>query len=289
MTPGTLLRLGRVSNLPTVWTNVLAALALAGETGFRAATVVLLVAMSLFYVAGMYLNDAFDAPRDARERPARPIPAGQAPRAAVFAMGFAALAAGIGLLAWSGGRMAGTAWPAAAVGGGLAVAIVVYDLWHKSNPFSPVFMGLNRLLVYVATGVAAAGALRVEVAGAGALLLCYVLGLTYAAKQEHLGRIGSLWPLLFLSAPFAAAAVYLPHASAFALVIVLAFLAWTVRAVGLLVGQRREVGRAVVSLIAGIALFDASVLAFARQPGAAALCVGAFALTLVLQRYVPGT
>ena len=72
----TYLRLGRVSNLPTVWTNVLAGIVLAGgplEPGTLAA---LVVALSLFYVGGMYLNDAFDRTIDARERPERPIPSG---------------------------------------------------------------------------------------------------------------------------------------------------------------------------------------------------------------------
>ena len=79
---GVWLRLGRVSNLPTVWSNVLAALALSGglsqAAGIPALHVALLAAaFSLFYVGGMYLNDAFDRHIDARERPQRPIPSGQ--------------------------------------------------------------------------------------------------------------------------------------------------------------------------------------------------------------------
>ena len=62
--PGTLLRLGRVSNLPTVWTNVIAATAIAGVDPLsgRSGSVLLavLLAMTLFYVGGMFLNDAFD-------------------------------------------------------------------------------------------------------------------------------------------------------------------------------------------------------------------------------------
>lgn len=73
---GVALRLGRVSNLPTVWTNALAGAALAGGEPWQAAMLPLLLALSLFYVGGMYLNDAFDRDIDARERPARPIPAG---------------------------------------------------------------------------------------------------------------------------------------------------------------------------------------------------------------------
>ena len=71
------LRLGRVSNLPTVWTNTLAGIVLAGGRIERCPhRCPLLVALSLFYIAGMYLNDAFDAGIDARERPERPIPVG---------------------------------------------------------------------------------------------------------------------------------------------------------------------------------------------------------------------
>ncbi len=71
----TLLKLGRVSNLPTVWTNVLAGTVLAAGTVQSWRTGLVLLAMSLFYVGGMYLNDYFDRAIDARERPQRPIPA----------------------------------------------------------------------------------------------------------------------------------------------------------------------------------------------------------------------
>ena len=54
------LRLGRVSNLPTVWSNVLTGLALVGALQPDASLLVLVLALSLFYVGGMYLNDAFD-------------------------------------------------------------------------------------------------------------------------------------------------------------------------------------------------------------------------------------
>jgi len=90
----TALRLGRVSNLPTVWTNALAGALLAGAAlGAELALAVL--AFSLFYTGGMFLNDAFDAPWDARERPERPIPSGAAGAREVFLWGFGMLAAAI--------------------------------------------------------------------------------------------------------------------------------------------------------------------------------------------------
>jgi 4-hydroxybenzoate polyprenyltransferase len=47
------IRLGRISNLPTVWTNVLAAIVLAGGGVGDPRFVLLLVALSLAYIAGM--------------------------------------------------------------------------------------------------------------------------------------------------------------------------------------------------------------------------------------------
>ena len=82
------LRLGRVSNLPTVWSNVLAALALAQALTSRPHVLVLALIFSGFYVGGMYLNDAFDREIDAAERPNRPIPSGQVSARAVFTLGF---------------------------------------------------------------------------------------------------------------------------------------------------------------------------------------------------------
>jgi 4-hydroxybenzoate polyprenyltransferase len=82
------LRLGRVSNLPTVWTNTLVGVMLAGASAFDPRVPALLVAMSLFYVGGMFLNDAFDREFDARS--SRPPNTRRPDRAsAVFGAGFA--------------------------------------------------------------------------------------------------------------------------------------------------------------------------------------------------------
>ena len=91
----TLLKLGRVSNLPTVWTNVLAGTVLAAGAvqGWRTGLVML--AMSLFYIGGMYLNDYFDRAIDATERPQRPIPAGDISAATVPCSGSGCLASAL--------------------------------------------------------------------------------------------------------------------------------------------------------------------------------------------------
>lgn len=276
------LRLGRVSNLPTVWTNTLAGIVLAGGAVGGALTAALLVAMSLFYVGGMYLNDAFDARIDALERPERPIPSGAVSARTVYGAGFAMLAAGAGLLFWAG------LWPGL---GGLALAgaIVLYNGHHKDNPLSPVLMGLCRVLVYVAVGLAFAVPPPAVLWLGAFLLLCYLIGLTYVAKQENLGEVKNLWPLLFLAAPVLYALLYAAGSVSSGVMFVL-FALWVGVALWFL--KRREPGdvpRAVVSLIAGIALLDAVLIAAAGAPGIAWLAVAGFVLTLALQRLVPGT
>jgi UbiA prenyltransferase family len=283
------LRLGRVSNLPTVWTNTATGIVLAGGALGGPATLPLLLALSLFYVGGMYLNDAFDARIDAIERPERPIPSGRVSARAVFAAGFAMLALGVLLLLWIGYGLAGTGpWPG--LGGvALAGAIVLYDWHHKANPLSPALMGLCRVLVYLAAGLAFAVPPPAILWLAALLLLCYLIGLTYIAKQENLGEVRNLWPLLFLAAPLIYALVHAPASPTGAVMFAL-FAIWVGVALWFLRRRRPgDVPRAVVSLIAGIALLDAVLIAAAGAPGIAWLAVAGFVLTLGLQRLVPGT
>ncbi len=280
--------LGRVSNLPTVWTNTLVGLALAGGAAGGARALPLLLALSLFYLGGMYLNDAFDAARDAVERPERPVPSGRVGRGTVFALGFAMLGGGLAVLLWLG--LAGGAgyWPAAS-GLALAAAILFYDWHHKNNPLSPLVMGLCRVLVYVTAGLSVAVPLPATLWLAAGALLCYLIGLTYIAKQENLGRVANLWPLGFLAAPLAYGAVLIADQPGAALPW-LALVAWTAMALWFL--RRRgpgDIPRAVVSLLAGICLLDAVLIAGAGAPALAAIAFLGFPVTVVFQRYVPAT
>ncbi|TCZ54251.1 hypothetical protein EXY23_23695 [Roseicella aquatilis] len=284
------LRLGRVSNLPTVWTNALAGVALAGGDPWQPATVALILGLSLFYVGGMYQNDAFDRDIDARERPSRPIPAGLVAANTVFAAGFGMILAGLAALlpaAWLAGAEAGGAM---LVGLGLGGTILFYNWQHKGNPLGPLLMGLCRVLAYVTAGLAVAGTLPATMLAACAVALSYLIGLTYIAKQETLGRVANLWPLAFLAAPLLYGFAVVP-ASGWPAALLLFGLATLIAAALALLWRRRpgDIPRAVVSLIAGVALLDALFLAARGELAAAALAVAAFALTLVLQRWVSGT
>jgi 4-hydroxybenzoate polyprenyltransferase len=281
------LRLGRVSNLPTVWTNVLAGAALAGVAPSAASAVLLGAAVSLFYIGGMFLNDAFDHAVDARERPERPIPSGLVSAREVFAAGFGMLAAGaVATLAHV--AMLGGSTAAVWAGVALAATIMLYNVWHKGNPLGPVLMGVCRALVYILAALAVAGRLPTAVLAGALALLCYLVGLTYTAKQETLGRVRNLWPLALLAAPLVYAAPAVLRSPAAALLAV-ALLGWIGFALRLLLRPVPDVPRAVVSLIAGIALVDALLIARAGFAALAAVAALGLPVTLLLQRYVRGT
>jgi hypothetical protein len=280
----TLLRLGRVSNLPTVWTNVIAGATIANAAVNLIDVVLVGLAMTAFYVGGMYLNDFFDRDIDARERPGRPIHAGDISAGAVSAIGFALLAIAVVLLAQFG--LLTVIWGLA-----LAAAIVLYDAWHKGNVFAPVIMGLCRALVYLATGAAVSGEIRFALIAGAMALAAHVIGLTYAAKQENLNQVGRLWPLAILAGPLLLA---MPGISSGWLVVVGCLLlgAANIAAVRLLARRAAPdaVPRAVSMLIAAICLVDA--LAVAQAGGGillACICASGYLLTRLFQTVIPGT
>ncbi len=286
----TLLVLGRVSNLPTVWTSVavgwfLSGGAWTGELGW------LVLGMSLVYVAGMTLNDASDATWDREHAPERPIPSGQIGAGTVWVLGLLQLLAGAVVLL---GFTTAHPWLFAALAG----AVLLYDLLHKRWTGSVWIMGICRALVYLGAGSAvAAHTSSVEVPttllvlAAGAVL--YIAGLTLAARGERLAapsalrfttRLMLMLPVLF---PLISArgAPSLPVHLALSILGVVGVGAW------LTIVRRalaEQTPRGVAYAIAGIAFYDAAIVVFADWRAAVA-CLIAFVLTLGLQRVVPAT
>lgn len=290
MTPAVAFRVGRVSNLPTVWTNALAGVVLAGGESWTLTTLLVAIGLSLLYVSGMYLNDAFDREIDANERPGRPIPAGLVSADTVFFVGFCLMLAGLAFTLWGATVSTATPWPGMLAALVLAGTILFYDWHHKGNALSPFFMGLCRVLAYITAGYAAVQAPSPTLVVAALASLSYLIGLTYIAKLESLDRIDGLWPLLFLSAPIIYGFAHLGHGGLASILLLAALGSWILLALYLLKRRAKgDVARAVVSLIAGIALVDALFLAAAGAGAAAAVAVGCFALTLALQRWVSGT
>jgi 4-hydroxybenzoate polyprenyltransferase len=278
----TLLKLGRVSNLPTVWTDVLAGTLIAGGAWQSGRTGLVVVAMTLFYTGGMYLNDYFDRVIDAHERPERPIPAQEISRHSVAAIGGGLLGGGLALMASLGLAALASAFV-------LAAAIIAYDLYHKGNPASPLVMGLCRALVYVGAA-ASVGEISPAVLVAALALLTFVAGISYAAWQERLDRPRHLWPLVLLAPPLLLALPALQQ-GAVAVAVYLALIAAIACAIYLLAERPMAdaVPRAVGLLIAAISLVDAAFLAGIGAIAPALVAIAGFALTLMLQKYISGT
>jgi hypothetical protein len=273
------LQLARVSNTPTVVSNTVAGAVLASTAAGAGEVAVVAGSMALFYTAGMMLNDLLDYEVDVRERPERPLPSGAVSRPAALTAVIVLFAAGEALLLLEGREpfLAGL---------GLIGLIVLYDAWHKGNPLSPVLMGACRALVYFVAALAVAGEVPLEVVTAAAVLLIYIVGLTQVAKAEGGGMLGA-WPL---AAVVAAIGYWVGWANgAWFVLLLVAFAAWVWRSLWLIRGAHR-IGHGVVSLIAGISLFDALAVASVEgSPAAVGICLAAFLVTIALQTKIAGT
>jgi hypothetical protein len=271
---------------------MLAGAVLSGAVFGSNALAVLLLSGSAFYEGGMFLNDAFDADVDARERPNRPIPSGQVARSTVYWVGFGLLAAGLALLTLAVPlRLTqpgfGTIW----AGAFTCAAVLVYNRWHKGHAWSPIVMGACRAGLYATAALAVSGQLGRELLwGAGALWL-YIVGLTHIARFETGKLLDRAWISLFVFAPLLVAAPTLLHRLApLPLLCAAALLVWSVRSLSFaLRGGPGQIPRAVVSLIAGVSLVDALFISLYAPPLLVLPVFGAFLLTLKWQRRIPGT
>jgi 4-hydroxybenzoate polyprenyltransferase len=273
--------LARISNSPTVLSNVLAGAAVAGTMEPGATVTLLGGALVLFYTAGMFLNDVCDYAIDRRERPDRPLPAGIVSRLEATAVAAALFGTGSALLFYVG--------QASFLSGMLLVAVIVlYDLWHKTNPLSPLVMAGTRVLVYLTAFLAFSSQISGSLVAVGVLLALYVVGLTYIAKSETGPAITKFWPAAVLFLPAAYFALQAPSATM--LPLLLLFVSWIAYSISFVYRTKgRNVGGAIGRLIAGIALYDSLVLVAADALSVAVLALAAFAATLLLQRYVRGT
>jgi 4-hydroxybenzoate polyprenyltransferase len=172
------LLLSRISNLPTVWSNVIAG-AVASGAAFAPFDIGRLAAgMSFFYTAGMFLNDVFDREFDRTHRPDRPIPVGDVSLAAAAEVASLLIAVGLLLIAGQTQYSPPLAWSAA-----LVLAILYYNWRHKRDPFGPLWMGLCRGLVYCVAASAVASTVSTRVLIAASAMTLYVVVLTQVAKR----------------------------------------------------------------------------------------------------------
>ena len=278
----TLLILGRVSNLPTLWSNCLAGWWLGGG-GNSERLPFLFAGVTLLYLGGMFLNDAFDVEFDRQHREERPIPSGQISLAIVWRSGFALLVAGAGLLFWCGTLAGG-------LGVGLALGIMLYDAIHKAITFSPVLMGICRCLVYLVAAATAALGVTGWAIWCGLALGLYVVGLSFIARRESVRGPLPRWPVALLGAPVVLALLmnvgdFRQAAALLSLVLAL----WVVRCLRRTFWTNApNVPLTISGLLAGIVFVDWLAIADAPHKMGSAF-IALFAGALVFQRVAPAT
>jgi 4-hydroxybenzoate polyprenyltransferase len=277
----TLLVLGRVSNLPTVWTNCLAGWLLGGG-GPLLRLVILLAGGSLLYVGGMYLNDAFDAGFDRRLRRGRPIPNHRISEALVWRIGIGLLAAGAFSLIMINRS-------AAACAVSLTGFIVLYNAVHKAVAFSPILMALCRFFLFLAAAAASQDGITGLALWSAFALAGWVVGLSYVARRESTRGPIAVWPLAALSLPLILAVLVDDGPWRWrGIVYALLWLGWTVWCLQFCFQQaNRNLQRTVSGLLAGICLVD--LLALGPGPLLAAVFIACFAGALLAQRFIPAT
>lgn len=186
------LKLLRLPTVFTALTNVLCGFLITTDQNLaqifgRPEFWLLLFSSAGLYLGGMVLNDVFDAALDAKERPDRPIPAGQISIRSATVGGFTLLTVGI-ICAGIADQQSGTGWTSISIAIGLAICVLLYDLVLKNTLASPIGMAACRFL-NVMLGASCAGSSFSEVWTAPQLLVAgslgiYVFGVTWFARFE---------------------------------------------------------------------------------------------------------
>ena len=280
----TLLVLGRVSNLPTVWSNCLAGWWLSGGGNFWKLPF-LLAGMSALYTGGMFLNDAFDEQFDRQRRSARPIPSGAIPPETVWRFGWGWLALGT-LCLMVLGKVTSVLTLM------LVLSVLIFNLVHKFVTVSPWLMGLCRFWVYVIAGTTGAWGLNGWPIACGAVLAFYVAGLSYITRRDDYRRRVPYWQLLLLAAPIGLALLMNTGAALKpGLIISLMLVIWVARSIRTVFAAGGiNVSQTLSGLLAGIVLVDwLAVAPLNPTIPIAILFVGLFGLTLLLQQFVPAS
>lgn len=191
------LQLFRAPNLFTVPGDPVAGY-LVSNDGFVDGSIFLVAAASLcFYGAGLLLNDLVDLPEDRRDRPFRPLPAGQAGPTTVRLVLWLLNLLGLALLWWSGST------GALVCGAATVAAVCLYNCLTKHVfVWGALTMGACRGLSLLTGALAGPSPHAVLIAAAFAVgLTLYIAAVTHLARFETgttPPKSARLFPLLAL-------------------------------------------------------------------------------------------
>lgn len=190
MNLSTFMKLARVSNLPTVISQILTITIITASSFHFLPLLGVILAVSLLYTGGMFLNDGFDADWDEIRQPYRPIPEGEASRNGVIFAGILMLLGAPVLILLGGTAPEGDR--AALLFSLLLLAgmITWYDWHHKSNPAAPLIMGACRGLVYIVAAYAFVPSLGMIHWMSAVAVASYTAFLTFLARGDLVqGRV----------------------------------------------------------------------------------------------------
>lgn len=238
----------------------------------------------LLYLAGMVLNDLYDAELDTKERPERPIPSGRIPISHVRILGWSLLFAGV-CAGWFVSRVTPTLAPGV-ISWWLAGLIVAYDIGLKRSTLGPAIMGGCRFMNVLLGLSVGAEQLQWGFLPADQLILpaigmgIYIWGVSWFARSEAtesnrkllaMSAVGAMMGIVFIAAmPFvqeaAASQLRLHPWGWVALWVLVAGTVLRRMVVAILQPWPKHVQRAVGYAILSVIVIDAAVCLGFAQP-----------------------
>jgi len=301
------IRLARISNLPTAWSNVLMGFWVANHSWQPVTNLFsLLVSSTCLYVSGMILNDAFDVETDRIHERNRPLTRGDISVRSAYIVGFVLMIFGIVAAGIASFSSSGVNLLPLFVSMLLALSVLSYDIFFKRKLFAPVLMGICRSLNVLlgASIVVGTGFLGFElntwlIAG---IVGIYVCGITvYASRESKSGfdttrasgliiiasAIACISAFAYFNGPEQTASFY--GVQLFILVMAVGIL-WRLQR-GMQTGSPKQIQYAVITCLFCIIFFDAIfvLLSPPHNPVAALLVACLILPTNVFGRFVKAT
>jgi len=288
------LKIFRISNAPTVISNITVGVALAYQVDKSSSTpsyefglvplFVISGVLLLIYFAGMIFNDASDTNYDRQHRPDRPIPMGIISSKEAWLLGSVMLAVALfaSSIALNGENVSTQI---------LVATVVAYTFLHRWFIPAIVLMGICRGLVYLV----ALSAFSIDTVPEQLILLCisialYTAILTFIGRSEHENRAKHAWIVWSLLLPALVPA--LMHTSGtFDLVwiMLIVYLGWLYLAWRDFTFERSQTTAGMHKLLSGFCLLDCVLIASLGEYVLLIVPVVCFFLTVVLHRSIKGT
>ncbi|MEO5970827.1 MAG: UbiA family prenyltransferase [Bdellovibrionia bacterium] len=289
-----LLSLGRVSNLPTILSNVTVGYYLGGGRIESAPLPWLFCigAIVCFYEAGMFLNDICDFSVDSQERPERPLPSGQLTIFSASVIALFLFLLGIGIVAYF---LPGALFLSLFLIG----LIVIYNLVHTQFRLAPLLMGACRGSVYLIAATAAGwtGLDSYRSSTSGSVLIMslgltlYIAAVSFIARDELKASVGKVRKVQRVSAFVLLGVVLWPVVFAHQLdsVLLMGFLPvcfWFITTEIQLIRKEISPPKAVGCMLAGMSLWDGLVLATVQSVSGMCLAWACFGGARLWQRRI---